>query len=167
MPDKLGGRSLRVACQLRVTGRFKSIDADCRCTFRRERHLASSRTVPQGPRTCPWTLTPSSHPLQTSFPGGQVYQVYPHPMAPEPPFPVFPFPGMLVSPVFLWVGFPGWLSGKESSCQCGRHGFDPCVGKIPWRREWQPTPALLPGESHGRRRLGGSVWPEGGSSGRD
>ena len=27
-----------------------------------------------------------------------------------------------------------------------RPGFDPWVGKIPWRREWQPTPALLPGE---------------------
>ena len=28
-----------------------------------------------------------------------------------------------------------------------RHGFDPWVGKIPWRRAWQPTPVLLPGES--------------------
>ena len=27
-------------------------------------------------------------------------------------------------------------------------GFDPWVGKIPWRRKWQPTPVLLPGESH-------------------
>ena len=25
--------------------------------------------------------------------------------------------------------------------------FDPWVGKIPWRRAWQPTPAFLPGES--------------------
>ena len=24
--------------------------------------------------------------------------------------------------------------------------FDPCVRKFPWRREWQPTPAFLPGE---------------------
>ena len=29
-------------------------------------------------------------------------------------------------------------------------GFDPWVGKIPWRKEWQPTPVFLPGESHGR-----------------
>ena len=28
-------------------------------------------------------------------------------------------------------------------------GFDPCVGKIPWRRERLPTPVLWPGESHG------------------
>ena len=36
---------------------------------------------------------------------------------------------------------PRWLSGKESSCQCRRSkrcGFNPWVGKIPWRRAWQP-----------------------------
>ena len=51
-----------------------------------------------------------------------------------------------------------WLSGKESACQCERnkrHGFNPWVGKIPWRRKWQPTPVFLPGESHGQRSLGG------------
>ena len=37
--------------------------------------------------------------------------------------------------------------GKESACQCRRPGFDPWVEKIPWRREWQPTPVFLPGES--------------------
>ena len=36
-----------------------------------------------------------------------------------------------------------------------RHGFDPWVGKIPWRRAWQPTPVFLPGESHGQRSLAG------------
>ena len=45
--------------------------------------------------------------------------------------------------------------GEESTCQCGRPGFDPWVGKIPWRREWQPTPVFSPGESHGQRSLGG------------
>ena len=41
-----------------------------------------------------------------------------------------------------------------------RHGFDPWVGKIPWRRKWQPTPVLLPGKSHGQRNLEGySPWP--------
>ena len=29
------------------------------------------------------------------------------------------------------------------------------VGKIPWRRAWQPTPVFLPGESHGLRSLVG------------
>ena len=33
------------------------------------------------------------------------------------------------------------LSGKEFTCRCRRlrrHRFDPWVGKIPWRRKWQP-----------------------------
>ena len=30
--------------------------------------------------------------------------------------------------------------------QYRRSGFDPWVGKIPWRRAWQPTPVFLPGE---------------------
>ena len=29
-----------------------------------------------------------------------------------------------------------------------RHGFDPWMGKIPWRRAWQPTPVFLPGEEY-------------------
>ena len=32
--------------------------------------------------------------------------------------------------------------------QCGRPGFEPWVGKIPWRRERQSTPLFLPGEFH-------------------
>ena len=48
---------------------------------------------------------------------------------------------------------PWWLSGKESTCQFGRHGFDPRVGKIPWRRKWPLILVLLPGKSHGQRTL--------------
>ena len=33
--------------------------------------------------------------------------------------------------------------------QCGRPGFDPWVGKIPWGRERLPTPVFWPGEFHG------------------
>ena len=53
---------------------------------------------------------------------------------------------------------PKWCSGKESACQCKKckkHGFDPWVGKIPWRRKWQSTPVFLPGEFHGQRSLAG------------
>ena len=50
---------------------------------------------------------------------------------------------------------PWWLSGKESSCQCRRHGFDPWIEMIAWRREWRPTPVFLPGEFHGQRSLVG------------
>ena len=74
-------------------------------------------------------------------------------------------PGLGLNPRFpvgfsscFWTKFHclwnrGWpprgLSGKESACQCRSRGFDPWVGKVPWRRKWQPTPGFLPGESHG------------------
>ena len=40
-------------------------------------------------------------------------------------------------------------------------GFDPWIGKIPWRRKWQPTLVFLPGESHGWRSLVGYISPWG------
>ena len=52
-------------------------------------------------------------------------------------------------------GFPGGSDGKESAYQCRRCGFDPWVRKIPWRREWQPTPVFLPEESYGPSSLAG------------
>ena len=42
-----------------------------------------------------------------------------------------------------YMGFPGGSDGKESACNA-RPTFDPWVGKIPWRRERQPTPAGIP-----------------------
>ena len=57
-------------------------------------------------------------------------------------------PGLRASPVAQTV----------KNLQCRRSGFDPWIGKIPWRREWQPTPVLWPGE-HGQRSLVGySPW---------
>jgi len=44
-------------------------------------------------------------------------------------------------------GFPGGGSGKEPTCQCRRckrGSLDPWVGKILWRRKWQPTPGEIP-----------------------
>ena len=55
-------------------------------------------------------------------------------------------------------GLPRWLSVKEFTYQCRRHRtrrFNPWVGKIYWRRKWQPTPIFLPGKSHGQRSLVG------------
>ena len=52
------------------------------------------------------------------------------------------------------VGLPRWLSGKESTCQCRKHGFDPWVGKIPWRRKWQSTLVIVSGDSMDR----GTWW---------
>ena len=57
---------------------------------------------------------------------------------------------------------PGGASGEESASRRKRrkrrrrrkrHRLDPRVGKTPWRRKWQPTPVLSPGESHGQRSL--------------
>ena len=42
---------------------------------------------------------------------------------------------------------------KKFSCQYWTPKFHPWVRKIPWRREWQPTPVFLPGECHGQRNL--------------
>ena len=55
----------------------------------------------------------------------------------------------------IW-GFPGGANGKKPACQCRRHKrhrFDPWVGKILWRRAWQPIPVFLPRESDGQRSL--------------
>ena len=66
-----------------------------------------------------------------------------------------------------------WLSGKEkvalvvknlpASEGDTRLGFGPWVRKIPWRREWQPTPIFMPEESHGQRSPAGYIpqgWKE-------
>ena len=57
---------------------------------------------------------------------------------------------------FQRSGLPTWLGGKQPTCQCRRHKkhrFDPCVGKIPRSRKWQPTLVFLPEKSHGQRSL--------------
>ena len=47
----------------------------------------------------------------------------------------------------------------KSPPRCGGPGFNPWIRKIPWRREWLPTPAFLPGEFHGQRsQVGYSPW---------
>ena len=37
-------------------------------------------------------------------------------------------------------------------------GFDLWVGKIPWKKKWQPTSAFLPGKSHGQSLTGCNSW---------
>ena len=48
------------------------------------------------------------------------------------------------------MGFLGGSDGKESAWNVGDAGLI-AVGKIPWRRTWQPTPVFLPEEF---------PWPE-------
>ena len=48
---------------------------------------------------------------------------------------------------------------KKIHLQCRSHSFEPWVGKIPWRRKWQPTPVFLLGKSHGQRSVVAySLW---------
>ena len=55
--------------------------------------------------------------------------------------------------ILLRTKVPGGSDGKRICLQYGRPRFDHWVCKIPWGREWQPTPVFLPGESHGQRSL--------------
>ena len=65
-------------------------------------------------------------------------------------------------PTLCLDGLPRWYNGKQNTCQCRRRKrfrFNPWVGKIPWRRKWQPTLVFLPGKFHGHRGLlGYSPW---------
>ena len=61
--------------------------------------------------------------------------------------------------MIYYAGFPGGSAVKASAWNAGDLGSDPWVGKIPWRRKWQPILVFLPGESHGGRSLVGySPW---------
>ena len=54
-----------------------------------------------------------------------------------------------INGIICYLCFPDGASDKEPACQCircKRYGFNPWVGKIPWRRKWQPTPVFLPGK---------------------
>ena len=42
---------------------------------------------------------------------------------------------------------------KNPPANAGNEGLIPGLGRFPWRREWQPTPVFLPGESRGQRSL--------------
>ena len=69
------------------------------------------------------------------------------------------FQSYLIYHQYLFFRLPWQLSGKESSCLYRRHRFNPLVGKMAWRRKWQPSPVFLPGKSYGQRSLVGySPW---------
>ena len=55
--------------------------------------------------------------------------------------------------LYIFWGFLWWLRWYVICLQWGRPGFDPWIGKIPWRKEWQPTPVFLPEEFHGQKSL--------------
>ena len=53
--------------------------------------------------------------------------------------------------------FPGGPGSKDTACNARRPGFDPWVGKIPWRKKGQPSPLFLPGKSHEQRSLEATI----------
>ena len=72
----------------------------------------------------------------------------------------FPSGSWYLLPNCFPIGFHwGFLGGSavKNLLQCKRHGFDPCVRKIPWRRAWQPAPVFFPEESRGQRSLVGYI----------
>ena len=66
----------------------------------------------------------------------------------------FIFTFVIINELIDNTSFSGSSAGKESACDT-----ETWVRKIPWRREWLPTPVFLPGEFHGQRSLVGySPW---------
>ena len=58
--------------------------------------------------------------------------------------------------LYLKLGFPGGSVVKNLSANTGDASWIPAwVGKIPWRRKWQPAPIFFPGKFHGQRSLAG------------
>ena len=74
----------------------------------------------------------------------------------------WPFPNLLtlvLMPHPHFLGLPWWLWLLGLYLKCRKSRFNSWVGKLPWRKAWQPTPAFLPGQSHGQRSLRGySPW---------
>ena len=68
----------------------------------------------------------------------------------------FKFRGTKCSPTPFGASQVTLVIKNPKSKRCG---FNPWVGRIPWRRARQPIPVFLPGESHGQRILAGySPW---------
>ena len=96
----------------------------------------ASSNLPAAQQCCIASLCPVSLTLETSFPVQ---------------FPWHSLGWLLavgaetsLSLFLCWsLGLRWWLSRKEPPCQCRSHGFDSWVGKIPWRRKWQPTPVFF------------------------
>ena len=106
-------------------------------------HLAPEwlPTVPQDTVVCLWLLTGEDESLESPFTGGTA--------------------GLRKSrehvPTSAVCGLPWWLRQQRICLQCRRPGFDPWARKIPWRREWQPTPVFLPRNSMDRGAWGTAV----------
>ena len=72
-------------------------------------------------------------------------------------FLVCPISFASVAKIFICVWGKCWTSHmdqqKRTCLQRRRHGFNHWVGKISWRKAWQPIPVFLLGKSHEQRSL--------------
>ena len=65
------------------------------------------------------------------------------------------------SPILWWFfysrprnwGFPGCSVVENPPANAGDTSSIPGLGRSPWRRNWQPTPVFLPGQSYVQRNL--------------
>ena len=55
-----------------------------------------------------------------------------------------PGEGIGYPPQYSWASV---MAQKVQNLQCGRPELEPWIGKIPWRRAWQPISGFSPGES--------------------
>ena len=76
-----------------------------------------------------------------------------HPLTPPPAATCFPL--KLIQLTQWRKERVGWIKriAWEHIHYHGRPGFIPWAGRIPWTKEWLPTPVFLLGEFHGQRRL--------------
>ena len=79
---------------------------------------------------------------------GQLLPLYPFRSQPMNEFCFSTYPHPRPSQLVLEVKNPPSIAGDIKS-----NRFNPWIRKNPWRREWLPTPAFLPGESQGQRSL--------------
>ena len=113
----------------------------------------------------PWTIAHQA-PLSMGFSRQEFWSGLPF-----PPRGDLPHPGInLGSPVLQVDSLLSEPLGKPqvalvvknllaNTGRCKKCGFDSWVGKLPWRKAWQPTPVFLPGEFHGQKSLVGySLW---------
>ena len=136
------------------------------CSLSRWCHPTISSSV------VPFSSCPQSFPV-SAFPMSQLFTWGGHSIGVSASTSVLPKNTQDWSP----LGWTSWISlqskglsrvfsnttvQKHQFCQCRRYkrcGIDPWVGKMPWRREWQPTSVFLPRKFHRQRSLEGySPW---------
>ena len=92
-------------------------------------------------------------PMDCSLPGSSVHGIFQHEYWSGLPLEVYK---LMYITRWAWASqLAQWLKIRLPIQETLRYEFKLWVGKIPWRRKWQPTPVFLPWKSHGLRSLVG------------